>query len=132
MAWENPTPVIAALVEYDGKVLLARNAAWREGMFSVITGYLEKGETPEACALREVQEELGLEGRIAGYIGHYIFRRANQLILAFHVVAEGTVRLSEELADYRLIPKEKLKPWSFGTGDAVRDWLRSQGIETAS
>ena len=26
--WNNPTPVLAAVVEYEGKILLARNAAW--------------------------------------------------------------------------------------------------------
>ena len=126
--WDNPTPVVAALVEFNGQVLLARNAAWRRGMFSVITGYLERGETPEQCALREVSEELGLEGRIAGYIGHYSFVAKNQLILAFHVVASGEVRLNAELLEYRLVAKEKLKPWPFGTGPAVRDWLISQGL----
>lgn len=126
--WDNPTPVIAALVEVDGQVLLARNAAWRRGIFSVITGYLERGETPEECALREVSEELGLDGRIAGYIGHYAFVDKNQLILAFHVIASGEVRLSSELLEYRLIAKEKIKPWLFGTGPAVRDWLISQGV----
>jgi NADH pyrophosphatase NudC (nudix superfamily) len=25
--WNNPTPVLAAVIEYDGKILLARNAA---------------------------------------------------------------------------------------------------------
>ena len=132
VAWDNPTPVIAALVELDGKVLLARNAAWPEGMYSVITGYLERGETPEQCALREVEEELGLRGRIAGYIGHYAFVAKNQLILAFHVEAQGEVSLSEELVDYRLIPKTLLKPWKFGTGLAVRDWLASQGVAPAA
>lgn len=127
--WNNPTPVIAVLVELDGQVVLARNAAWRPGMFSVITGYLEMDETPEQCALREVKEELGLDGQIAGYIGHYAFTAKNQLILAFHVQASGSVQLSEELLEYRLVAKEKLKPWAFGTGPAVRDWLLSQGIE---
>jgi len=126
--WDNPTPVVAALVEFEGKVLLARNAAWPAGQFSVITGYLEKGETPEECALREVAEELGLQGRIAAYIGHYAFLQKNQIILAFHVVADGIVQLGEELVDYRLIPREKLKPWAFGTGLAVRDWLQNQEI----
>jgi ribosomal protein S27AE len=27
--WDNPTPVVAALIEFDGKVLLARNRAWK-------------------------------------------------------------------------------------------------------
>ena len=130
VAWNNPTPVIAVLVEYQGKVLLARNAAWNEDMFSVITGYLEAGETPEECALRELGEELGLSGRIVSTIGHYAFTQKNQLILAFHVEAEGEIKLNEELAEFRLVAKEKLKPWNFGTGLAVRDWLLQQGLPT--
>jgi NADH pyrophosphatase NudC (nudix superfamily) len=43
----NPVPVVAALIEYQGKIVLARNAQWPEGMFSLVTGYLEKHETPE-------------------------------------------------------------------------------------
>ena len=45
--WDNPLPVVAAIVEYEGRILLARNAAWQEGMFALITGFLENGETPE-------------------------------------------------------------------------------------
>jgi len=37
--------------------------------------------------------------------------------------AAGTVRLNEELAAYRRIAPEKLRPWEFGTGLAVADWL---------
>lgn len=128
VAWDNPTPVIAVLVEWEGKILLARNAAWPEGNFSVITGFLEKGETPEECALRELEEELGLRGEIAGYIGHTVFARQNQLILGFHVIAHGEIRLNAELAELRLIPPERLKPWNFGTGPLVRDWLIQQGL----
>lgn len=131
VAWDNPTPVIAVLVEREGKILLARNASWPEGNFSVITGFLERGETPEQCALRETEEELGLTCEIAGYIGHYVFARQNQLILAFHVIASGEIRLNAELAEFRLIPPENLKPWPFGTGPAVRDWLLQRGLLAA-
>lgn len=128
VVWDNPTPVIAALVEWEGQVVLARNVAWPEGNFSVITGFLEKGETPEECALREVEEELGLRGEIAGHIGHTVFARQNQLILGFHVIAHGEIRLNAELAELRLIPPERLKPWNFGTGPLVRDWLIQRGL----
>ena len=121
--WDNPVPVVAALVQYRGGVLLARNAAWPEGRFSVITGFLEKGEAPEQAVLREVEEELGLRGRLKGFIGYYPFYPQNQLILAFDVEAEGDVALNHELAEYRVIAIDKLRPWDFGTGLAVRDWL---------
>lgn len=45
--WGNPTPVLAAVVENDdGQVLLARNALWQEGVFGLITGFMEAGESP--------------------------------------------------------------------------------------
>ena len=41
--WNNPTPVLAAIVELDGKVLLARNAAWPEKMFRPHHGFHGSG-----------------------------------------------------------------------------------------
>jgi NADH pyrophosphatase NudC (nudix superfamily) len=121
--WDNPVPVVAAIVEHEGAVILARNRDWPEKMFGLVTGFLEKGETPEAAVAREVKEELSLEASAADFVGLYPFARRNELIIAYHVPATGTVRLNEELADYRRIAPEELRPWDFGTGLALRDWL---------
>ena len=46
--WNNPTPVLAAIIEcadQGGKVLLARNAAWTERFFGLITGFFTNGTT---------------------------------------------------------------------------------------
>ena len=124
--WNNPTPVVAALVERNGHVILARNNAWSKKMFGLITGFLEAGETPEEGVLREVKEELGLDGTIADFIGNYAFYDMNQLIIAFHVVAAGEIVLGEELAEVKEIAPEKLRPWPLGTGLAVSDWLKKR------
>jgi len=121
--WNNPLPVVAALIEHDGKVLLARNTAWPEKVFGLVTGFLEAGESPDEGIIREVKEELNLEAKIEGLIGLYNHEKANQLIIAYHVTAEGTVSMSDEIAETRHVPREKLRPWPFGTGLAVRDWL---------
>jgi hypothetical protein len=52
----------------------------------------------------------------------------NQLIIAYHVCAGGVIHLGEELRSYKLVPRRALKPWPFGTGLAVRDWLAAQGL----
>lgn len=124
--WNNPVPVVAAIVEMAGVVILARNRAWPEQMFGLITGFLEKGETPHAAVVREVQEELGLDAVTVQFIGHYPFFEMNQLLLAFHVPAQGEIVLNEELAAIKRVPVERLKPWTIGTGPAVRDWLASR------
>ncbi len=126
--WDNPLPVLAALVEYEGRILLARNAAWVEGMFALITGFMERGETPEAGVARELKEETSLDVVRADLIGVYEFTRKNELIIAYHVEATGTVQLSEELVDYRLVEPERLKPWRTGTGLAMADWMRARNL----
>ena len=126
--WEDPTPVVAAIVEIDGKVALTRAKGWPEKWRGLVAGFLEKGETPEAGVLREVREELGLDGRIVAFLGLYSFFEMNQLILAFHVQAEGTVTPGEELESVKMVPPEEIRPWSLGTGPPLKDWLRSRGI----
>lgn len=120
---EQPLPVVAALIEHEGMILLARNAAWPEKVFALVTGFLEEGESPEAAVIREVQEEVGLTGEIIKLIGLYPHEPANQIIMAFHVRAEGEIRLNEEIAETRHVHRDKLRPWPFGTGLAVKDWL---------
>ena len=124
--WDNPVPVVAALVEFDGRILLARNVAWPEKAFGLITGYLERDETPEEAIVREVAEELALTAEAVALIGLYAFPDKNQLIVAYHVRAGGTIRLNEELAEIRLIEPARLKAWDYGTGPAVRDWLAAR------
>ena len=126
--WDNPAPVVAAVIEYQGHVLLARNAAWPAKMFALVTGFLERDETPQAAVAREVKEETNLDARATSLIGVYDFARKNELIIAFHVEAVGEVRLSEELAEYRLIEPAKLRPWPAATGLALADWMRGRGL----
>ena len=122
--WDNPLPVVAALVEHEGAVILARNRGWPEGWFGLVTGFLERGESPEAGVLRELQEELGLEGRIESLIGVYPFELRNEVIIAFHVVATGVVKLGDEIEAVKRIAPEKLRPWPVGTGLAVAEWIK--------
>ena len=127
--WNNPTPVVAALLQLGEEILLARNAAWPPRMFALITGFLERDESPEEGVAREVKEETNLDADRIELIGVYPFARKNELIIAYHVQASGEVRLSEELADYRLVEPARLRPWRMGTGLAMADWMRRRGLE---
>jgi len=130
--WNNPTPVLAAVIEcadQGGAVLLARNAAWSGRMFALITGFMEAGETPEEGITREVAEETALEVLSLDLIGVYDFQRMNQIIIAYHALARGEVRLSPELSEYKLFAPADLMCWPAGTGYALADWLRRRGIE---
>lgn len=53
-------PVVIMLVTRGNQVLLGRSAAWPEGMYSLLAGFVEPGETIEAAVRREVAEETGV------------------------------------------------------------------------
>jgi NADH pyrophosphatase NudC (nudix superfamily) len=130
--WNNPTPVLAAVIEcadQGGCLLLARNAAWKGKMFGLVTGFMEAGESPQDGIAREVAEETALQVDSLSLIGAYDFQRMNQVIIAYHALARGEVRLSPELAEYRLFEPQSVRCWRAGTGFALADWLRSRGHE---
>ena len=128
MNWNNPTPAVGAIVEHEGEIILARNAGWPPGFFALVTGYLEAREDPLHAVAREVKEELDLDVVETNVVGNYIFECKNEIMLCYHVVARGTVRLSAELVEYRRYRPESLKPWRRATGLAVADWMRSRGL----
>ncbi len=125
--WNNPVPVLAAVIEYQGQILLARNAAWPGKMYGLITGFMEAGETPQEGIIREIAEETSLTTDSLDLIGVYDFQRMNQIIIAYHAVCRGEVRLSPELVDHRLYAAQDVKCWPAGTGYALADWLKAQG-----
>ena len=108
-------------------ILLARNQAWPEHKFGLIAGFLERDEAPEEAVAREVREEVNLAASSVALIGVYPFQRKHEVIIAYHVVADGEIALNEELAEYRLVAPGDLLPWDYGTGLAVRDWLARRG-----
>jgi NADH pyrophosphatase NudC (nudix superfamily) len=125
--WNNPTPVLAAVVQYQDRILLARNAAWTNKMYALITGFMEAGETPQEGIAREIAEETNLRAVSLDLIGVYDFQRMNQVIIAYHAECEGEVKLSPELVDYKLFGYDQVRCWPAGTGHALADWLRSRG-----
>ena len=128
--WENPIPVVAGLVKLENSYVLARNSEWPREVFSVITGFMEKGESPEEAVSRELKEELGCYCGSLEFIGHFKFSRNNQLIIAYHVEAKGVLSLSSEIAEVRLVSEGELLQYDFGklqlTSEIVRSWARSE------
>jgi NAD+ diphosphatase len=53
-------PVVIMLITHGNSVLLGRSPQWPEGMFSLLAGFVEPGETIEAAVRREVAEEAGI------------------------------------------------------------------------
>lgn len=61
-------PVVIMLITYGNAVLMGRSPGWPEGMYSLLAGFVEPGETLEAAVRREVFEESGVKVGDVSYL----------------------------------------------------------------
>ena len=61
-------PVVIMLITHDDDVLLGRSPHWPEGMYSLLAGFMEPGESIEAAVRREIFEESGIRVGPVGYL----------------------------------------------------------------
>lgn len=61
-------PVVIMLITHGNSVLMGRSPGWPRGMFSLLAGFVEPGETLEAAVRREVFEEAGVRVGAVGYL----------------------------------------------------------------
>jgi NAD+ diphosphatase len=61
-------PVVIMLILNGNSVLMGRSPHWPEGMYSLLAGFVEPGETIEAAVRREVFEEAGVRVGAVRYL----------------------------------------------------------------
>ena len=91
-------PAMIVGVVRDGKLLLAQSPRFRGRFYSILAGFLEPGETAEACVEREVYEEVGIRVRNIRYFGSQPWPFPHSLMLGFtaeHEAGEITPDLTE-------------------------------------
>ncbi|HGG65933.1 MAG TPA: NAD(+) diphosphatase [Rhodobacteraceae bacterium] len=61
-------PVVIMLITHGNSVLMGRSPHWPEGMYSLLAGFVEPGETIEGAVRREVFEEAGIKVGAVDYL----------------------------------------------------------------
>lgn len=82
-------PVVIMLVTHGNAVLLGRSPGWPEGMFSLLAGFVEPGETVEAAVRREVLEESGVAVGRVDYLASQPWPFPASLMIGCRAIASG-------------------------------------------
>jgi NAD+ diphosphatase len=103
-------PCAITLVRRPGEVLLVRKAEWPPGRYSLVSGFVEFGECLEEAAVREVEEETGVQIGDPRYVGSQCWPFPSQLMAGFVADYEGgELRVDrQELEDARWFPVDRL------------------------
>ena len=130
--YDNPLPVVSAILDSDRKILLVkRGKAPFRGMWCLPTGFAETGETVEEAALRELEEETGIKGKINRLLDVDSLKNrfyGDLLFLTFVVDQIGGEMIAgDDSAAVRFFPVEKIPRLAFRSNTkAVQAYIRAK------
>lgn len=111
-------PAVICLV-HDGdgvngsSVLLARQPIWPPARYSVLAGFVEAGESLEACVAREIREEVGIDVADIRYLGSQPWPFPRSIMVGFAAVAvDRTAELvpaDGEIEEARWVTRDEVR-----------------------
>jgi NAD+ diphosphatase len=83
MHYPRLSPAAIVLVKRGEQILLARSPGFPKGLYSVLAGFVEPGESIEETVAREIGEEVGIGVRNVTYFGSQPWPFPNSLMIGF-------------------------------------------------
>jgi NAD+ diphosphatase len=126
------SPAIITRVDRGEEILLAHAPAFPKGMYSVLAGFVEPGESLEDAVAREIREEVGVEVADVRYFGSQPWPFPHSLMVGFTAQhAGGDIRVDgREIDDAGWFPRSALPhipPRLSIARWLIEDWLGRAG-----
>ena len=113
--------VTAAILIKDKKVLIAKRKAddRQANKWEFPGGTVEQNETPEACLMREIREEFGINVSVGRFFGEsvYHYDHGSIKLLAYWTQWESGKITLKDHAGYRWVSPEQLSEYDFAPAD---------------
>lgn len=110
-------PVVIMAITRGDKLLLGRNPAWPERMYSLLAGFVEPGETIEAAVRRETLEESAIKVGPVRYVASQPWPFPMSLMFGCHgeALSEAITIDPVELSDARWVSRDDVLEILAGT-----------------
>ena len=111
--YQNPRMVVGCVPEHEGRILLCKRAIEpRLGYWTVPAGFMENGETLEAAAIRETDEEAMAKVELGPLFAVVNVPHAHQVHLMFKArLLDGSYGAGHESREAELYAEEDI-PWT--------------------
>ena len=135
IAFQDPKVAAAVLVVLDGGLVLVKRGVEPErGRWAFPSGFVDRGESVEDAAAREVKEETGLDVRITGLVGIYS-ETGSPVILAVYSaeVTGGNLAPGHDADESATFPISDLPSLPFPHDNQIlQDWraIRTPNVDS--
>lgn len=127
------SPAVITAVLRDNTILLAHNPRFPEGVYSLVAGFVEPGESLEDCVRREVREETGIRVNNIEYFGSQPWPFPDALMLGFTAqYHSGQIRVDgKEISDARFFAVDELPriPAKGSISRLIIDWFIAEAVK---
>jgi 8-oxo-dGTP diphosphatase len=118
----NPKIVIAAVIEKDGRILIAKRKRGKQhpGKWEFPGGTLEEGETHEQCLKRELQEELAIPAEVGELVCTSEYRYTPDYtirLLAYRTTVTSDNFILNDHEEVRWVKPTELADYDFPEAD---------------
>ena len=118
-------------VERGDEILLGRSNNFPPGIFSVLAGFVEPGESAEEAVIREVYEETRIVVQNVRYFGSQVWPFPNSLMLGFtaeYLSGEVDTSYDSEMESADFFHVNQL-PQTFPGNISISQWLLNAFVE---
>jgi mutator protein MutT len=124
----DPKVAVGTIIHGDGKIVLVRRAIEPGfGLWVFPGGYVDRGETPQAAAVREAREECGLDVRLDALVNVYAYPRRVPIIIVYAATMLGGRLCADDECSEAALFGEPEVPWDElafpSTRDALQDYF---------
>ena len=115
-------PVVIMLITHGNSVLMGRSPFWPEGMYSLLAGFVEPGETIEGAVRREVFEEAGVRVGAVEYLSSQPWPFPSSLMFGCRGEAMGREITIDpvEIEDALWVTREEVLQMFAGTHPVIK------------
>ena len=134
MHYPRLSPAAIVLVRNGDQILLAHSPGFPKGLYSVLAGFVEPGESIEEAVVREVREEVGIEVTNVRYFGSQPWPAPNSLMVGFTADYTGGSLIPEpgEIEDAAWYTADDLPPLPPRLSIAramIDDFVKRRGLD---
>ena len=132
--YENPKPTATLICPRKGEILLVKRAANPgKGLWGLPGGFIERGETPEMGAQRELLEETNLQGSVSNFLGtcsHFNTVFGDILLMGMEVQVEdwSTLKAGDDAKEAILFPFDELPKLAFPCHEKIVNMYRKKSL----
>ena len=129
------SPAVIVLIKKGNEILLARSPNFPSGLYGLVAGFIEPGESAETAVVREIREEVGIEVKNITYFGTQAWPFPNSLMIGFTAEYDSGEVLPDgvEIEDAGWFSAEKLPvlPGKISISRKLIDhFLQEEGFDT--